>query len=220
MDIINTIIGFRHWNKKEWQPGQTIGSGPRLYGRGWPRGNEREKGYLPEWLQDRHSVVIRSSSPACCLPVVRKPCQSQQSWCYSCRPVEGFRVWGLGGFGVDTSERRMVNVWKQTDDQDDSKGRPPYPMTRNQDTHTWLMTWPYSVGFSAQRTTTCGTMRINLPNRMAVAKVEGRNDLPEKSPGLFRCQSALFDQIIEQLAARDVFQNKISFRNEKKKGKI
>lgn len=53
---------------------------------------------LPGWLQGKHNVVIRSWSPACCLPVVMKPYQNRLFWCYSCHPVASFQVWGLGGY--------------------------------------------------------------------------------------------------------------------------
>jgi hypothetical protein len=45
---------------------------------------------------------------------------------------------------------------------------------------------------------------------MTVAKVKGRYDLFEKLPGLFDGETRLFDEVIEQLSARDVLQHKVS----------
>ena len=40
---------------------------------------------------------------------------------------------------------------------------------------------------------------------MAVAEVQSGNDLSEEPPGLFGGQSTLLDQVVEQLASRDMF---------------
>lgn len=57
-----------------------------------------------------------------------------------------------------------------------------------------------------------------VPNRVAVAKVERRNDLSEEPSGLFGCEAALFDQVVEKLAARNVFQHQISVNNKEEPG--
>ena len=44
---------------------------------------------------------------------------------------------------------------------------------------------------------------------MTVAKVQSGDNLPEESPGLFRRQSALFDQVIEEFSSGNVFQHQI-----------
>lgn len=66
------------------------------------------------------------------------------------------------------------------------------------------------MGSDVAHTQSSKPINFYLPDRVAVAKVKRRNNLPEKTPGLFRCQSALFNQVIEELAARNMFQNKIS----------
>lgn len=45
---------------------------------------------------------------------------------------------------------------------------------------------------------------------MAVAKIESRDDLTKESASLFRRQSSLFNQVIEQLPARNMFQDQIA----------
>ena len=49
-------------------------------------------------------------------------------------------------------------------------------------------------------------MRINAisPYRMAVAEVEGRDDLSKEPPGLLGCQPAFLDKVVKQFTSGDV----------------
>ena len=48
-----------------------------------------------------------------------------------------------------------------------------------------------------------------VPDHVAMAKVQGRDDLSKEFSRLLRCQTAFFDEIIEQFAAGDVLEDEV-----------
>lgn len=61
---------------------------------------------------------------------------------------------------------------------------------------------------------------------MTVTEVKGGNDLPEEPPGLLGGETALLDQVVEELAPGDVFKHQVSeeerqaFSSEGKRGQF
>jgi len=51
--------------------------------------------------------------------------------------------------------------------------------------------------------------KLSIPDIMAVAEIECRDDLSEESSGLLWCETALLDEVVEQLPARHMLQHQV-----------